>query len=218
MSIDWGDTGAMLQGWAAFAGAAAITWAAKKGSDTFGAWKQQKVAERKSAQAEQILTATYNARRALGRVRSPWMHGFELTEAECKLKEDAAQWDMQSKDRQKRLTTLQAYYHRLDRVKEEREVLEQCLAMARALFGEEVEQSIERLLHQFRIVQVDAESYADDDGSDQDFTKKIRRGMQDISAPAGEVNEVTAEIGNSVGVIETHCLPALLMEKASTLT
>jgi hypothetical protein len=216
VAIDWNATGSMLQGWAAFAGAAAIAWAAKKGSDTFGAWKQQKVAERKSAQAEQILTATYNARRALGRVRSPWMHGFELTEAESKLKEDAAQWDMQSKDRQKRLTTLQAYYHRLDRVKEERELLEQCLAMARALFGEEVEQSIEKLLHQFWIVQVDAESYADDDGADQNFTKKIRRGIYDISAREGEVNEVTAEIGNSVYVIEAHCLPALRMEKPAS--
>lgn len=207
-SIDWAATGAMLEGIGSMIGAAAVLIAAWLGATTFESWRKQQVAGRKLAQAERILEAAYKARRALKYVRGVMMWGYELSAAEEALK-DNAQWQIQLEAKQKRIVTAQAYFNRLNRTREQREALEECLPMARSLFGEELEQALESINHQFWIVQVDAEAYIDDDGSDQDFTRKIRRGMYDIKPPEGQVNEVTDAIEKAVATIEKHCLPVL---------
>ena len=209
MSIDWPATGAMLQGWGTLLGAGAVIYAAKKGADTFESWKRQKVAERRCDQAERILTATHKARRALRAVRSSMLWGHELHAAEAKLKEDLNQWQAQSLPRQKRLVSAQAYFNRLDRTKTEQQELTECLPMARAIFGEQLERALEELNQQFWIVQIDVESYINDEGQDAVFTKKIRRGMYDVDPREGEVNEVSEKIELSVSEIEKNCLPAL---------
>jgi hypothetical protein len=208
MKIDWAATGAMLSGEGTLLGAAAVIFAAVVGRNTFKSWRRQEVTGRKLTQAERILEATYKARRALKYVRGVMMWGHELSAAEEKLKADP-QFAMQLEARQKRLITAQAYYNRLNRTREERDALDQCLPMARALFSEELEKAIESLSHQFWIVQVDVDSYIDDDGSDQEFTKKIRRGMYEVAPPEGEVNEVTEKIEAAVATIEATCLPVL---------
>jgi hypothetical protein len=189
-------------------GAAAVIFAAVVGRNTFKSWRRQEVTGRKLTQAERILEATYKARRALGYIRSPMMWGNELKVAEDSLKENE-DWQMQVEAKQKRIVTTQAFFNRLNNTRDEQTALDRCLPMARALFGEELEKAIECLHHQFWIVQVDAESYMDDDGSDQDFTKKIRRGMYAIKPPEGEVNEVTDKIEAAVATIEETCLPIL---------
>lgn len=212
MSIDWSATGTMLQGWGTLIGALAVIYAAKKGADTFEGWKQQKVTERRLEQAERILTATYRGRRALAYVRGVMMWGHELSAAEEKLKESPTEWSKYDEQKQRRLVTVQAYYNRLNRTKDEQQELDMCLPMARALFGEELEKAIEKLNHQFWIVQVDVDSYLDDNGQDQDFTKKIRRGMYDVKARQGETNELSDAIAGAVATIEAICLPALRLE------
>ena len=199
----------MLQGWGTLIGAGAVIYAAKRGADTYESWRKQKVAERRRDQAERILTAVYKARRSLRFVRSPMIWGHELNAAEIKLKEDPKQWDSQTQARQKRLITAQAYFSRIDRTSGEQQELSECFPMARALFGESLEKALEELHHQFWIVQIDVESYIDDEGGDADFTKKIRRGMYDVSPRDGEQNEVSERIAASVAEIESICLPAL---------
>jgi len=211
--FDWAATGAMVQGLATLVGAAAVLVAAKMGADTFGAWRRQNVAGRKIDQAERILTATYNARRGLRYVRRPMILAYELTAAETKLKAEGEAYDSQPEARQKRLVTAQAYFDRINGTREDREELSKCLPMARALFGPELEGAIEQLDQQYWIIQVDAESYIDDDGSDPDFTKKTRRGMYDIKPPNNEVNEVTAAIDEAVKIIEDTCLPTLRLDQ-----
>jgi hypothetical protein len=206
--IDWAATGAMLQGEGTLLGAAAVIVAAVIGGQTFRSWRRQQVAGRKLFQAERILEATYKARRALSYVRGPMLWSHELNAAEEKLKADP-QWELQLEARQKRLVTAQAYYNRLNRTREEREALDACLPMARALFGEGLEKAIESLSHQFWIVQVDVDSYVDDNGSDREFSQKLRRGMYEIKPPEGEVNEVTEKIEAAVATIEAACLPIL---------
>ena len=207
-NIDWAGTGTMLQGWGTLLGALAIIVAAWFGKTTFASWRKQQVGGRKLAQAERILEATYKARRGLRYVRQIMMFGNELSAAEEALK-DNKDWLNQAESKQKRIVTAQAYFNRLNATRDEREALDQCLPMARALFGEELEEAIEKLRHQFWIVQVDVESYMDDDGSDRDFTKKIRRGMYEIKPMDGDANEVTDAIEASVATIEKHCLPVL---------
>lgn len=208
VSVDWTATGAMLQGEGTLLGAAAIIIAAVIGGSTFKSWRRQEVAGRKLAQAERILEATYKARRALSYVRSWMMLGTELKLAEEALKENK-DWQMQLEPKQKRIVTTQAYFNRLNKTRDGQEALDACLPMARALFGEELEKAIESLRHQFWVVQVDAESYMDDDGTDAAFSKKLRRGMYEIKPPEGEVNEVTEKVETAVATIEGTCLPVL---------
>ena len=73
----------------------------------------------------------------------------------------------------------------------------------------ELETGLEKLCMQFRIVQIDADSSIDDLGKDAEFTKKIRRGMYDVSPREGEVNEVSTTIAQAVSEIEEICLPSL---------
>jgi hypothetical protein len=217
-SIDWAATGTMLQGIGTIGGVGAVVWAAIKGANTFDAWRRQKLAERKQDQAERILTATYRARRALAYVRGVMMWGHELHAAEEQMKEKDG-WAAQTEARQKRLMTAQAFYNRINRTKDEREALDECLPMARALFGEELEQAIEKLNHQFWIVQVDVDSYVDDEGgTDAEFTKKLRRGMYAIKPPEGELNEVTEAMEAAVATIERICLPVLRLEASAAAT
>jgi len=213
-AVDWAATGTMLQGIGTIGGVGAVVWAAIKGANTYGAWRTQKLAERKLDQAERILTATYKARRGLAYVRGVMMWGHELHAAEEQMKEKEG-WDAQTKERQERLVTAQAFYNRINRTKEERDALDECLPMARALFGEDLEQAIENLNRQFWIVQVNVDSYVDDEGgTDAEFTKKLRRGMYATSPPEGEVNEVTEAMKAAVAMIERNCLPVLRLEAA----
>ncbi|MEP2988726.1 MAG: hypothetical protein ABJN65_04150 [Parasphingorhabdus sp.] len=204
--IDWVATGAMLQGWATIAGAVAVAYAAKVGADSFENWRKQKVTERRIGQAERILTAAYKAKRALKAIRSPMMSGYELLLAEDKLKENMNLWDQKNQQERNKLKSLQAYYHRLERSRSEQDELDECSPIARAYFGENAEKAIQDLNHQFWIVQVDAESYSEDNGQDLEFTKKLRRGIWDV-APGDEVNEVTNRINDCVDILEKQCLP-----------
>lgn len=211
-AVDWAATGTMLQGIGTLGGVGAVVWAAIKGANTFDTWRRQKLVERKLDQAERILTAAYKGRRALGYVRGVMMWAHESHAAEEQMKEKDG-WATQTEARQKRLVTAQAFYNRINRTKDERDALDQCLPMARALFSEELEQAIEKLNHQFWIVQVDVDSYVEDEGgTDAEFTKKLRRGMYAIKPPEGEVNEVTEAMEAAVATIERICLPVLRLE------
>ncbi|MFZ5706622.1 MAG: hypothetical protein ACOY5R_15335 [Pseudomonadota bacterium] len=207
--VDWAATGAMLQGIGTLAGVGAVLAGAKIAAN---AWKDQKLAERRLEMAERILTATHKGRRALAQVRSPMMWGHELGVAEENLKEDPS-WESQTVGRKKRLITAQAFINRLNRTRDEQIALDECLPMARALFNEDLEKALENLRHQFWIVQVDVESYVDDEGgTDVEFTKRIRRGMYDIKPRNDEINEVSDAIAGAVTTIEMICEPALRLQ------
>jgi hypothetical protein len=207
--IDWAATGAMIQGLGTVAGVGAVIWAAREGRSTFGEWRKQKITERKQAQAERILTATYKAQRALASVRTSTMWSHELSVAEATISEEDW-WKSKPPSHRSRLNTTYAYYNRLDRTKTEQLELEQCFPMARALFGEELEQSIMELHRQFWDLRVDADSYSnDEDVRDTDFSDKIKRALWGGPSREGKVNEVSDAIAKSVATIERICLPVL---------
>lgn len=207
---DWAATGAMLQGIGTLAGVVAVVWGAIIGAN---AWKNQKQAERRFEAAERILTATYKGRRALKSVRSPMMLAYEQSKAEETLKEDAA-WEDQPDARKKRLITTQAYLNRLRHTIDEQAALDDCLPIARALFSEDLEKAVDKLRHQFWVVQVDAESHADDEGSDPEFTRSIHRGLYETKPRKGERNEISDAVQEAVKAVEGICQPALRMESA----
>jgi hypothetical protein len=203
------EFGAVLQGVGALAQAIAIGLAALMASITFNGWRKQKLSERRIEQAERILTAAYNARRALGYVRSPLMEAHELSAAETHLEKEES-WATVDAKRKQRLILAQGYYNRLNAVLEERRAVEECLPMARALFGEKVEKALELLNRQFNVVRiaVDANSW---DGNDREFSRSLR---EEISSSSGSnrPNEMNVLIEAQVKQIEDALLPVLRLE------
>ncbi|MBT8459759.1 MAG: hypothetical protein KJN60_08840 [Boseongicola sp.] len=205
------DIGSVLQGVGTLAGAFAVGFAAWLASNTFEGWRKQKLSERSIEQAERILTATYQVRRALGHVRNPMMSAHELRAAENHLEKQDF-WATITSDRKQKMITAQGYYNRLNAVLDERRAVDECLPMARALFGEKVETALETLNRQFQLVSaaVEANSW---DNNDRKFQRSIREDLSSVSGTdrPNKMNELIAE---QVKVIEDACVPVLRLESS----
>ena len=207
--IDWSATGDMLAGIGSILGALAIIGAAYFGSQTFKAWRQQKLAERKALTAERILTATHKVRRHLKRVRDPIMLGSERDQALETLRENADFKKMAAPEADLVVTT-QAYYNRINAARDVRDELEDCYPMAAALFGSDVERALERLHHMFWRVKVYVDSNRRGSNS-KEHQGKIDAAIYE-GYPSAEANEFDVEIAQHVTLIESVCLPALRLE------
>jgi len=216
MGTDWSATGTMLQGIGSVATPIAVAVAAWVGANTFRQWRRQKIAERHLEQAELILTAAYKARRALAQVRAPMTWAYELSAAEETLKADP-KWATIAEDRQQRLITTQSYMNRLARTKDQQLDLDRLQPIARALFGPDLEKAMEDLNHQFWVVQVDAEAYADDNGNDQEFTVGLRRNMWSTGSKKYP-DPIGAKVDEAIASIEETCLPILRLSSPSKPT
>lgn len=203
------DIGAVLQGVGALAQAAAIGIAAWMASNTYQSWRRQKLSERRIEQAERILTAAYKARRALGYVRSPLMEAHELNAAEAHLEKQDF-WATVEDSRKQRLVSAQGYYNRLNAVMDERRAVEECLPMARALFGEQVEKALELLNRQFHMVRISVDANSET-GNDREFSRSLR---EDISSASGtdRPNKMNVLIEEQVKLIEDALVPVLRLE------
>ena len=210
--IDWPATGAMLQGLGTVGGAVAVYAAARFG---FAMWRRQKLAERNRDQAEIILHAAYNARRALNNVRAAFMPNQELVAAEQMLATQNDDWrKFHVKEKQARMITTQAYYTRLSHHRDEHAKLFECIPLAKALFGDRLEQAMENLIRQFIKIRVYADSYVNDyNGRDHIFSNRITKALFYMGEDAtGEPDEITDNIKQSIKIIEEICLPHLRMQ------
>jgi len=208
-TIDWAATGTMLQGVGTVIGAIAVYVAARIGSQTFRSWRRQKLTERHIEQSERILTATYKVRRGLSYIRSPAIWDYEINEAEYQLKENGEWIETLDDIGKNRLATRKLYYNRLNRTIEDRNRLEECQPMARALFGEELESAIEQLNRQFWIVQTSVDARGRNDGRlDDAFRHKIECAIWE-GYPSKEENEVDRVIAAQVKRIEDICVPVI---------
>jgi hypothetical protein len=208
-ATEWTALGAVLSGTGTVIGALAVIIAALLASNTFDGWRRQKLSERRIEQAERILTAAYKARRALGYVRSPLMEAHELRSAEEHLKAKEF-WSTADVDRKKRLISAQGHYNRLNAVLDERRAVEECLPMARALFGEQVEKALELLNRQFHMVSIAVDANSED-GNDRDFTRTLR---EDLSSSSGSdrPNRMNVLIEEQVKLIEDALVPVLQLD------
>jgi hypothetical protein len=199
----------MLQGWGTLLGALTVLVAALIGANTLARWRQQKLAERRIEQAERILTATYKVRRRLSYVRNSAIWGDETAAAEQQLKE-SGQWDKADSDNERRkLTTAQVYHSRIVAGNDDRQALDECLPMARALFGEDLEKAMDKLNRVFWSVDVMVGANHRDRGNvDQDFRRKIDSTIWE-GYPSEEENETDQIIKEQVRIIEDICVPVL---------
>lgn len=211
-SVDWLAVGSVLQGAGTVVGAIAVIIAAKLGSSTFENWRRQKLSERRIEQAERILLATYRARRGLSYVRSPMMWPSELAEAEDQLKSIEG-WEHKPKKDKERIKHAQVYYNRIISRREERRALEECQPMARALFGEDLEMSIEELNRQYQIVKYSADSYTrQNEFQDPKITCAINAALYEGYTAEDDSNKIDAAIKEQVENIEEICVPILRID------
>ena len=109
-------------------------------------------------------------------------------------------------------TTAQAYYSRIHAAKDDRQALDECLPMARALFGEELEKALDKLNRQFWSVQVMVDANMKDRGNvDAKFREKIDSAIYE-GYPTEEENAIDKSIKEQVRFIEEACVPILRLE------
>jgi gas vesicle protein len=211
----------MVSGVGTLIGSAAVIFAAFKAGDAVTNWKRQKMAERKMEIAERILTASYRAQAALVRVRNPFMWAHEEYAAREKLEENAA-FLGNTAERQKRLVVAQAYFDRIDKVREDRLPLDEMKPLAKVLFGDAVEDAIGDLDHQFWVIQTYVDEYIDQesppprgDGAEpsdaykawSDRDKKIKSAMYFRSK--SENDEISEAVRKASEAINAACTPIL---------
>ncbi len=115
--------------------------------------------------------------------------------------------------RKDRMINSQATFERLNRVIEDRRALEECLPMARALFGERVETAVELLHRQFHLVGVAAEANSWE-GNDSAFQRSVREDL--FSGSDSRPNPMDTVIAAQVKLIEDECVPVLRLERKSS--
>jgi hypothetical protein len=201
----WSATGSMMSGWAAIGGVFAVIFAAHKAADTFKSYRRQKQEDRRIDAAERILTLAYSLKRTLASVRSPMSSGGENYDTEQQLQELA--WYQAMDANQKRKAQIgQVILRRLQHHKDDWDQIFVVMPMARALFGEHVEAQLQAFWQKVVAVNVSAEMYRDDRGTDPEFTQRMER---DFWGHGGERDDVGREVEEIVRELEKALLPVI---------
>lgn len=202
--IDWDATGSMLSGIGAIVGAIAVLVAAAVARISINQFRAQKITERLVEHAERILTATYKAHYALDHIRGRLLWAGELEAAEKKLREADAITG-KTDERDKRMISAQVYIDRLDRMNDDKALLVDVMPTARALWGKELEAEIQKLHHQFWLIECYATELVDTD--DRDSQVVLRRLLGGTCAK--DDDELSVEVRRVTSAIEERCLPVL---------
>lgn len=213
-ATEWAAFGTVLYGFGTVGAAVAVGAATIVGSSSFNSWRKQKISERRSEQAERILTATYKVRRGLATVRNPMLWAYEQIAAEKELEEEDKLTGSDEEKQRKRIARV--YFNRIDAQFNNRMALEDCQPMARALFGEALEGAIQTLNVQFNIVAsyANTQSQLARDVAD-DVRDEIRMNLE-MGIPTTEQNKMDQLVADLVGIIERICVPALRLESTGS--
>lgn len=207
MSFGPSDIGSVLQGVGSLANAFAIGFAAWLGTRTFATWREQKLTERQMSEAERILMAVYEVRRALSVFRSPVIYPQERRLAEKQLKESDG---LPDRDPQ-REGSIKAEIYRLRSLDtlQSRRSLDACKPMAKALFGEDLEGAIEELEELFLQVNRNLLLFVQlNITRPPDRQRKIEDTIWE-AYPTAQENAMDQVIASKIQKIEESCLPLL---------
>jgi len=201
--------GVLLQGVGTLVGAFAVIVASYIGANTYAKWRRQKVAERRFEHAERIAIAGYNIRRQLRYIRHAYLSDYELYAAEQRLVSAGLQLPPGGELR-KRQIIIEVYTHRLEAAKSELFDLQACIPIARALFGSELEEALEKLGLQFNKIRahLDIKAIFDPTNDDIGFAKEIQATLTSGFKIKGS-NEMDDLIAEQFRIVERICLPIL---------
>lgn len=199
--IDWAVTGVWMQAWAGFAGAAAVVLVAKIGASTF---LKERQLERKIAAADRLMAFVYKAKRAFPGIRNNGVIWAETAAAVERLKASQTDYDGWPEWKKERYQIAQTVLDRLQANKSLWTELFECLPYARAYFGAECEQQIDRVWRLYNWILSRANLFAkvspDNPKSDE---------YEDIILEASEDDEINTTINSVVAYFEDKVLPTI---------
>jgi hypothetical protein len=205
--------GLLLQGVGTLFGAIAVFSAGLYGANTYKRWRRQKIDERRFEFAERIAVAAYNARRQLSYIRQPFLSNFEIDAAEQRLK--SANVDLPSqKESWRTYVTVEVYSHRMEQARDTLLDLHTCIPVARALFGQELEEALEELGKHFNSIRtyLDIKQGYNPNTDDLGFGLQMHAVLTTGHRIDGS-NEMDDAITKQFAVVERICLP--ILRKAS---
>jgi hypothetical protein len=204
-----------MQAWATIAGAAAVVWVAQA---SFTQWLQQRQTERKIAAGERVLMLVYRLKMEFPAIRSPALFSYESRRAEKELEQSYEGFDRVGEGQKQRLRWAQAITHRLYDRREHFEELVECLPLARAFFGEELEKAIEGLWRARGYINASVQGYGDisdfDARESRDFLHHCENDFWEHIAIAREADDrVAVLISTAVDTSEHLILPMIAGRK-----
>lgn len=205
-----------MQGIGGFVAVVGLIWATKQGRNAVADWRTQKQDERAIGAAERILTAAYKARTSIESIRSSVITAGELSRAMSRLKEEFPGFVNFADSRQHRLTQAQAMLSRIDLYKSDWDEVFAVMPIANAYFGSEIEAQLEELARQRQIVSVSVDSFAQDDGTDMEFTKRIRADVWRGLTVDGVQDPIATNVRTAIITIEKRLLPVLRSDYVPT--
>lgn len=207
-----------MQAFAGFAAAAAVVYAAHRGSSSFDQWLRQKQTERKIAAGERILTIAYKAKDAFPAIRSPLHSAYELAAAEEKLKTHP-EYAQKTKEHQGRLQAAQVIFDRMNSHSTVWQETFECLPVARAFYGPQMEEQLLAILRTRRSLEVSAQMYPSHGERSDEFSGKLSRDLwAGLSQADDKPDEIANKIGAAVEYCETHILPVITNDPSKPRT
>lgn len=205
--------GVLLQGVGTLIGAFAVIAASLIGANSFAKWRRQKIAERQFEHAERILIASYNAKRQLRYVRQPLLSNHELYAAEQRLASEGLTLPADDTAR-KRHIAVEVYNHRLLAARDDLLDLYACIPIARAIFGNKLEEALETLGTQFNRIRtyLDIQVMVDPSTHEPEFRREIQAALTCGYKTDGR-NEIDDLIAEQLRIAEDICLPVLRQGK-----
>jgi hypothetical protein len=203
----------VFAGWAqaaaGFAGAGAVVYAAHRGAATVQDWLAQRSAERQVLAAERVLTLAHRLRRDFDRIRDPFQLAGEQSEAEVLLKQTESDFRSHNENHQRRRVASQVVLTRLLKRGDIWEELFACLPLARAYFGEGVENALfefwkarHRILHAAMMLAEEGLTTSDRREYEGDIWSRFNEAR-------GKRDPVTETIEGSSKALEEALLPIL---------
>lgn len=202
----------MLSGIAAIAGVIVVAIGALRALDVY---KMQKQEDRRIEAAERVLTAAYDLQSGLRNVRHPMHLQAELARAKADAEEAIPHFEELPEAQRSRLQTAQVVFNRLKGRTDVWDKARSCLAIAKALFGNDVEARLTSLLKSINLVRAAANTYSHGDGGDELQEQARAIIWADPNDVAGENNETTRLIHEDIVALETMLLGVLRAGHAS---
>lgn len=200
-----------MQALAGFANAGVIGWAAYQGTNSFRQWLLQRQTERKIAAGERVLTVVYRARDAISHMRAIFHNGYEISAAEEKLSKSYSGFEHLERAKKLRLTTAQVILDRANASADIWKELFECMPLARAFFGTEMDQQLRQINQARHRILTSAEALVDLDGEKhEDFADECEDDIWGGKAKAlGRPDRVQEMIDTAVGIAEQSILPVI---------
>ena len=160
--------------------------------------------------AEKILTAAYQLKDVISSVRGPMSTGQELAESEAELKA-AGTLDEIADEKKQKLVQANVFYVRTRRHASLFEETYGLLPIAKAFFGDDVQNALFEFIRARHSILVYAQAYADDTGQDHEFTKKIHSIIWGVL----ENDEIAPKLDQSIQALEQKLLPIVRPSSAN---